>query len=680
MPQDGGLPLPAAPPNAPGFPQSYIIYPLDGFETLNTKPSRPGIGDQEMYICQNFQPLGRNNLRTMWDVGATLYAAGGGNTISWIAFANIGSAYYCLAFLSDGSCTAINTQTGVTTSLATSGTFTSMPPAVSQWGNQYIIIATGQTNGYWIWDGTSLYSAGTIGPIITITNSGNGYTSSPTVSVTNGSGTGVTLTPVIQDGALVSLTVATPGSGYVVGDTPVINFAGGGSGTNAIATATVSSGTVSAISLSNHGSGYTSAPSVTLLGGFGSGATATATVSSGTVSAISISAHGSGYTEAPSVLFSGGGNSVATATLVLMPFGVMGTAIETFSSRVWIANGNQVFFTAPGAISDFSTSDGGGLIQSSDSFLRNTWQNLKQSNGFLYLVADSSVNYISGVTTSGSPPTTTFTNQNVDPQVGTPWPWTVQVFSRAVVFANYAGVHAMYGGAVEKVSPQLDGIFAAAPFNNNISLGGFVPSAAVAILNGVQCYVVLLPIVDQITGVQTNEMLLWDGRRWWNATQTPSLVQIATQEINSNLIAWGTDGNSIYPLFNTPSSITKTVQSKYWTKPHYMYRKHADRTWVLCDNTGYAITLTVNVDSENGAQQAIVTALTPVQWFNNSAVLVTWENKNGNIVTWVSSSDIPQLSAFDVNGELLGLTIQSQSDDFILVGATLGAQIYQLNI
>jgi hypothetical protein len=227
--------------------------------------------------------------------------------------------------------------------------------------------------------------------------------------------------------------------------------------------------------------------------------------------------------------------------------------------------------------------------------------------GSSIFIGDSSVNYISGVQTAGNPATTTFTNQNVDPQVGTPWPDTVQVFSRAIVFANTFGVHAMYGGAVQKVSAPLDGIYTTVtPTGNPPVFGTLQPSAAVAILFGIHVYILLFPIIDQVSGAQRNALLMWDGARWWTARQSVSLTRIASQEINSILTAYGTDGTKIYPLFQTPSSaVTKTVASKLWDSPSYLSQKHAQRVLgLLQSNANDAVSATIAVDTERGTGPA----------------------------------------------------------------------------
>ena len=171
---------------------------------------------------------------------------------------------------------------------------------------------------------------------------------------------------------------------------------------------------------------------------------------------------------------------------------------------------------------------------------------------------------------AGTPPTTTFANQNVDPQIGTSWPGTVQTFSRNIIFANPFGVHAAYGGAVTKVSAALDGIYNSNP--------PFNPSAGVAIVFGIHVYVMLMQITDQITGQPVNKLILWDGKRWWTTNQEVNFTWITTEEYNSDLTVWGTDGSGIYPLFQQPSSrFTKTVQSKLWEDPSYFFVKMANR-------------------------------------------------------------------------------------------------------
>ena len=213
-------------------------------------------------------------------------------------------------------------------------------------------------------------SSGTIKKVI-ITNPGAGYTSAPTVSLSN------------LSFSVKSVTVTNQGSGYVTA--PLVRFiGGGGNGAEAVVALDGMSGSwhiesitltkggtgyssapavklvgggvdqLSSLTLVNKGSGYTSAPTISFSGGGGAGATATAsiteTVQTGTdwqgnptyetvtrdyVTSITLTNAGSNYSTPPTVVFSGGGGSNATATVDLAGLnsgGTTATATATISS------------------------------------------------------------------------------------------------------------------------------------------------------------------------------------------------------------------------------------------------------------------------------------------------------------------------------------------------------------
>lgn len=494
---------------------------FEEFEGIYTTTSRPGVDDKQMWWCDGFMPIGRRFLRTMYGVGAALYTVT--KPIVFFDFANIGSTPYMVVVLNDGSMDVVNTATGAVTVLAAPGTIINPSRAtvgVSQFGSTYIIIVAQQTNGYFLWNGTTFYKPGDPAP--------------------------------------------------------------------------------------------------------------------------------------------GGGT---------MPSAIGGTAVETYQGRVWIANNATITFSAPGSATNFSSGSGGGNFTSTDSFLRARFTALKQTNGFLYLIGDSSVNYISGVQTSGSPPVTTFTNQNADPEVGTPWGATPLVFSRNIVFANSFGVHVNYGAAVTKISEPLDGIY-----NTVTNFGSFLPSAAKAIIFAKKVFLLLLPIVDPVSGQQVNKLLIWDSKRWWASEQDVALSYINYQEINSVLTAYGTDGNSIYPLFQQPSiSFTKTVQSKLWDKPgSYNLLKATTRLWGMFRYYSAAeAALRISIDNEI-SRQPIQSNLGPLdaQWVTATDALATWHVTGGASATWSTSGEgVVVLEPTEVgqNGALTGLTVQTEAADMAII-------------
>lgn len=636
----------------PGFKQ-FTPFPFEG---MVQSDSAIGLDDKEFRYIENFIKLGNGNYRTLPDENSPLYTAPNGKTIVSFFFFNIGSTNYVINFLSDGTAVQVNSDTGANVTVsAAAHTFynsgvSSQLPCCAQWGSQYLLIANNITpNSYWVWDGAILYTAGSLAPLITLTSSGSGYTSPPTVTAYGGSGSGATFSAVVNSGSVVSIVETNPGIGYQPGDTvqlfitgggsdsgaeltaviaagavqsviitnpgsgytagtyaltftggagsgatgtytvdstmtvvstavtsggsgytgaPAVSFTSGG-GSGAAGIATISPGAVTSVTVVNGGTGFTGTPTLTFTGGGGSGATATANLSAGVITSVTINNGGSGYTSAPAVTVQTGLNRAASATVTLMPYGVSGSSIETFQSRVWLCFPNQVganqtsgtfLVSAPGSFSNFATSAGGLVFASTDSFLKAQYVNIKQSNGYLYPFGDSSVSVISNVQTGGNPVSTTFNYQNTDPQIGTSWRDSCVPYSRTVLFANPLGVYGLYGGAVTKISGKIDQLFTNAVFPAG---GGLTPTAAIANIYSKKIFALLMTFRDPFTKAQVNKMVCWDEKDWFIASQSASLIYIGTQEVSSNIKAWGTDGTSLFQLFFAPSTL---IQKKMVTK------------------------------------------------------------------------------------------------------------------
>jgi hypothetical protein len=584
-------------PYQPPGPGPFFFEEFDG---IDTSTSRYGLDEKKMAWCDGWFPMGPKLLNAMPGLGPPLWSAPHGGQVVFFNFANIGTNPIMVAMHADGGMWQVNTNTQFATRIMPDGTIlnpTQTKVGISQWGSQYVIIVAQQTNGYWLWDGTALYGAGTLAPPVTITAGGSNY-SNPTVTATGGSGTGAIFSATVSNGVITGIKIINPGSGYLATDTVSLSIAD----------------------------------------------------SSG---------------------------SSATATVTLMPYGISGSQAEIYVQRVWVINGATLTWTAPGSFSNFATSAGGGNTTSADSFLRVQYTQIKQTNGFLYTIADSSINYISGVTTSGSPPTTTFTNQNADPEVGTPWPATVDVFGRNIIFANPFGVQISYGAAVSKISEPLDGVYQTVP-----NFGGFNPSAAKHILFGKKIWILLLPIIDPVTGLQANKLLIWNGKIWFSSVQDVPLLYIQHQEINSILTAYGTDGQKVYPLFTTPSTaFTKTVQSKFWAGPGgYQMTKVATRLWAIFQFVKIApITVTISVDSETTKNPITYTSsINPIPVKNASGTIIPVKNASSVVIPTQSvSANVYVLppTAVGQQGALLGLTISTNEPTLSLWSAALQPEI-----
>jgi len=160
--------------------------------------------------------------------------------------------------------------------------------------------------------------------LITVTNRGSGYTSTPVVAISSAPFGGKTAAAVAemiggivvcnnntnpQAKSVQSVQIVNSGYGYTT--PPGVRFIGGG-GSGAAATSIIGNGIVGVVTLTNSGSGYVNPPSITFTGSSTISAAATAVVSAaGTITSIYITNAGLGYTVAPTITI---GNPLLVST------------------------------------------------------------------------------------------------------------------------------------------------------------------------------------------------------------------------------------------------------------------------------------------------------------------------------------------------------------------------------
>lgn len=579
---------------------------------------------------------------------------------------------------------------------------------------------------------TAVETAGKVVSIV-VTNAGTGYITAPAVTFTGGGGTGASATALLTAAGVQSVSVVSAGSGFT--SAPVLTLEGGGgggaaaqafltgtsvssisitaggtgffhtptitisapnSGVQATAGAVVANGQIIQVILTNAGSGYTGVPEITVTPDgsdtLAAGAGLNANLAPTTIGTVLVLSTGSGYTTAPAVVITPGSNNAAYATLDMMPFGVSGSALETFNSRVWLGNpfqetnipvGGDFQVSAGGSLTDFSTSDGGVLFTNSDRFLRKQYIAIHQSNGYLYFFGDSSISVVSNIQTTGTTSsTTTFNYQNVDPQVGMAWRDTVQDFGRTILFANATGVYGLYGGAATKVSAKIDQLFVNAIFPPDAR--AVTPTSAVATIFNVKHYFIFLTVQDPETGAVRNVLAGWNEKEWSIFSQTPNLTGTATQEVDSLLSSWATDGSSVYPMFAEPSAkLTKRLTTKYYGTDQVFLLKDFLNLYLQAQDfstNAAGIDLSVNMLSSGIAVQ-------PSQLANFDAESVANEQYNsGNYLATLIKA--PKFSApfpfWPIFGtgtggftfDTLGVQMSTTSPDFALSNIVLA---YLLN-
>ena len=417
---------------------------------------------------------------------------------------------------------------------------------------------------------------------VIVVNGGSGFTSVPLLTIEGGGGAGATAVAVLTGTSVAAINV-TAGGSYA--SAPNISFTGGGNNpTLPTATCVMDGLQVVAINITSAGSNITGPVTAVFGTSVGSGAGANVVLKGTSIASVIVSSVGQYYNSAPAVVVGASGNNAAYATVALMPYGVSGSAMETYLSRVWIINpapqqqgnippGNLWNFSAPGSISDFATSDGGGNAINTDAFLQTRYVNVRQSSGYLYFFGDGSVSVVSNVNTAGTPAVTTYNYQNVDPQAGLKYRDSIQDFGKSIVVSNETGIYAVFGGSLANISTKLAQLFTNVVFPES---GGLTPTSATATIYDIKYYVNYLTVKDPITGATRNVMLLYNEKDWTIASQSANLTFIGTQKVSSKYKAWGTDGTNLYPLFDTPSAtLQKRINTKQYGAQHMFIQKQA---------------------------------------------------------------------------------------------------------
>ena len=508
--------------------------------------------------------------------------------------------------------------------------------------------------------------------IVTVTAGGNKY-GSPYITFSGGGGSGAqAFVSGVANGVITEITVTDPGSGYTSNPTVTINDAAA-TGTGATAVCEIRRGQITAITVNSGGSGYSGVPDVVISAPNNADfpnmqAEAYATVVAGAVTAITLTKKGLGYRSASVELE--GGNDGASATVTLMPYGIKGTSIEVYQNRVWVFDDTKYSYTGAASVSDFSGAGGGGSKPVTDANLREKVVRGIQANGFLYRMGDSSINVISNVQTS-SQGVTSFNDSNVDPQIGTAWRDSVVAFGRALVFANPTGVYALYGGAAEKVSTALDGLFAKASFNTGVA--GKTPTAAVATIFGLRVYCLEMTTVDPYTNTLRDIMVMWDGQRWFVGTQSLAIAFLAGQEISSELTAYGASTTAIHRLFKTPSaSLSKVMATKLASNPTYIIEDQVLRCYYIAQaEQGLTGALNIYIENQGGRG--------PVNPRTVTGGRLTWTGSGPIQFTGLAGAPLNfttgglVIDGFDVGmyGNLIGATIVTAVEDLTLISMSI---------
>jgi hypothetical protein len=640
--------------------KSYEV--VKQFKGVNTKANRTAIGDDEFYWLENAMPIGYGNLKitpTYSNVGSVTFS----NTVTFYCSANIGLIDYLVAFEADGSAEYVRLDTNAKGTIGAAGTFSGSGVNISQWKNDRILIGD-PAKGYFTWDGTNLIFIGSVGQI-GIVKGGSAYTSAPAVIISapnSANGVQATAVATITANVVSSITITEAGTGYTSSPTVTFN-GGGGSGANAVSgITTFATGTVSVL-VTAGGTGYTNASNltVTIAGGGGANAAGQGIVAGGIVTQVVMTNVGSGYTNSSNitVTIAGGGGTNATAKAIINTEPVVG--IQSFSGRVWIANGRTVTYSAAGSYSDF-TSVSAGVVTLTDATLHGNITQLLSANNFLYIFGDDSINVFSDVRVTNAG-TTLFTNTNVSASVGSKLPYAIYPYFRSVLFMNNYGIYALVGSTTTKVSDSLDGVFPNIDFNYPVYAGQ-------VLLNNILCAAFNFKYTGGL-GVSSSSryiQAIFFEKKWFFTSAGNDLAYIASAPLAGKINLYGSNGNSCVRLYaDSTSNISSYVQTSLNPMKDPIRTKQALKVGIEATLTN-AAQLTVTVDSETGSSTPVLLGEL-VTWINNLSIPISWTNNSSTVITWYGGGGYT-LYKTDAKqwGKYLGMTVTSTGANFVING------------
>jgi hypothetical protein len=347
-----------------------------------------------------------------------------------------------------------------------------------------------------------------------------------------------------------------------------------------------------------------------------------------------------------------------------------GTDIAVYASYVWVISGRQLYVSAIDSYTDWTAADGAQVITLIDPSIRGSVSRLIAANGYLYLLAESSVNAISDVyiPSGASPPTPQFSNQNIQALIGTDQPGSVFPYDRMIMFASRYGAQTLYGVSAPKVSGDIDGTWQYVDFTQPISGGAVVVENILCAAFLLKCLadpsggnpartIIALWFQTSDTSPQTGVTETTDV--WWFANYG-ALTFIVTGFANNTPTLFGFIGNQLYQLFEDPTTApTVKIQTKLWPMEDELARKECITAGFEAFYFLYGSALNLTLDTENQSTALSLNQnIAAGNWINAAAIQGQWENAALTVGGWADAAYyLTPADALGGYGHHVGLTL-----------------------
>jgi hypothetical protein len=495
---------------------------------MHVNPTRSAIAEQDLWWCENLQPLASGNLVPIGVSGASAANNNGeGSLPYYVTEVSIGGVANLFVAYNSGNAYLINLGSQAWTKIMTN--------LLNIVGQTYVVNWTGNNftnsgiliidpNGYWDYNLTAANTLTSLSNTVTvITNTFKTTVAGGTALkfvTTAGGGTGGLFQAHYQVTSAVPLAA---GAGYVPGDILSLTDNNPVTPCQLLVTTTGGGGSVTGISVTIPGDypGPTAGlvatgPSGTVVAG-GSGAGATFTIKIQSFKMV-ILTPGHGFATPTTVA----DETAANVHIDDWNFTIgvsSGTAIATYAGRVWIGNGNTLVYSDINSYNDFAGA--GGSSTFSDTYLIGGITCLYATNNYLYMFGAVSVDVVSNVQVNATTGLTNFSRVNVLQGIGVTYinVMTVIGYNRGIVFLDITGYYLLAGATPERISERIQAVLRASDL-----LGFHVrPSSALANINSELCLLLQLAVIpDSFSQAASNRSIIfiYQRHRWWCLSNT----------------------------------------------------------------------------------------------------------------------------------------------------------------
>ena len=167
-------------------------------------------------------------------------------------------------------------------------------------------------------------------------------------------------------------------------------------------------------------------------------------------------------------------------------------------------------------------------------------------------------------------------------------------------------------------------------------------------------------------------MCIWDGQKWFAASQINTMADIGTSESDSVLTAYGATSTSLYPMFTTPSkALTKVFQTKLRSDPSTVLVKQVNDVYVTAATPiGIPADLDISVDTERGSGTETVILAGGIQFVGLNNAPITFVGTGP--ISWGSTGLVTQGYSTPANyGVYIGTTVSTDAEDLVFLELNL---------